>query len=165
MKDIAFATNLLFVLGAVGCGKSALSDISNDAALDARPSDGARDADISFSQWWDPACGAPQATCEHPDCRPTELVQYTSACATAVSLSTGCVSNKAELVEWHCWVRVSDGTILESQDYPLSQDGLQSCQQAGLQQGEGFYEPPCGDAGSTDARFDGLSSFADGSGQ
>jgi hypothetical protein len=118
-----------------------------DAAPAAAISDGSADHNNDIPQWWDPTCGSPNAECDPTQCRPAQIVVYSYACAKPVTISTGCFPKDTITTGWGCWVRASDGAVLESTDSPVVFDGLKSCAADGLTSHYGYFSPNCPDAG------------------
>ncbi len=117
------------------------SDASTSVTDTGPPSD-------SFPQWWDPACSTSAAGCTDPNCRSANLNVSSTLCAASTSVQAGCVREDSTSIGWACFVRLSDGAVIITMDYPSSLTGLEPCYEAGVTSGPGEPTPQCSDAGS-----------------
>jgi hypothetical protein len=139
MKGRQITVQILLAFGIFGCSQSFPAGKVNDATAD--PGN-------AFRQWWDPKCGAVSDTCDSSSCRTTQLVVFAPSCGPSKTVAAGCVPKDSVTTGWGCWVRGSDGTVIESLDIPSSIDGLKTCQAVGLTTTIGYYTPQCPDGGS-----------------
>ena len=140
-KVTEFGLFVSLVLASCGGNRAVMPDGGSDVSI-------ANDAgDVSFPQWWDPACTTAEGTCNLHTCRPGQIMEFTPPCGAMTTITAGCLSKETTTNGWGCWVRNSDGEVLQTLDVPLSFSGLQTCQEAGLTADYGFFDPQCSDGG------------------
>ena len=145
VKSYRISIQILLALGAFGCGASLSAGNVPDGGGNA--SDAGTDAKNGFPEWWDPECGNIGGTCDSSLCRTPQIQVFAPNCGASVLTAGGCVKKDSASTGWGCWVRLSDGTILESLDNPVTHAGLETCQAAGLTAEFGYYAPSCPDGG------------------
>jgi hypothetical protein len=139
---LSLAVSMAASCGSSGVKKTDVSPANGDAAgeVPVRGDD--------FPEWWDPVCGTKERTCDLNLCRTSSLQVSPLPCGDIQMVVAGCIRKDSGTTGWGCWVRSATNQIIQSEDLPLTADGLQTCQAAGVTNDFGFYQPACPDGGA-----------------
>jgi hypothetical protein len=115
------------------------ANVSEDSNRDVRGEESARTPG-AYEQWFYPQCETADGSCPTDTCVPAMLNVAPTSCGPWSRVAVGCKPLSLLMSGAVCLVRISDGEVITTDNYPYTEEGLETCTAAGV--GD-VFQPYC----------------------